>query len=211
MTITLPNMKRPVFWKCNNYKYECDRTCADGPYYKVAHVENTSTLFIKDVTKNCLTWEFDDDNQNAADIHLKIKGLTNTYPDDSTQNGIAVLNGNVTMTITIPKMKRPVTWECHKYKNECDRTCLNGHFYKVTHIVNSSHLSITDGTKGCMTQKFPNANLKAADIHLKINNPKRGLSTPELVRKILGAFIFNAIVVGVLFFGHKYLQNYLSV
>ncbi|XP_036355629.1 uncharacterized protein LOC115230624 [Octopus sinensis] len=108
LTITIPDMKRPVVWKCRNYKYECDKTCADGPDYKVTQDGDTSTLWIKKVTEKCLTWRFDDDNLNAADIDLKIKSFSSANIYKITQSGIAVLNRNLTLSITIPNMKRPV-------------------------------------------------------------------------------------------------------
>ncbi|XP_052833958.1 uncharacterized protein LOC106883299 isoform X2 [Octopus bimaculoides] len=72
LMITIPNMRRPVVWRCHNYKYECDRTCANGTNYKVTQSGNHSTLWIRNVTKECLTWRFDDDNLQGGTIHLKI-------------------------------------------------------------------------------------------------------------------------------------------
>ncbi|XP_036370213.1 uncharacterized protein LOC115225458 [Octopus sinensis] len=73
LSIRIPNMKRPAVWKCHNYKYECDRTCADGPDYKVTQKEDTSTLWIRNITEKCSTWKFEDDNLNGGRIHLEIK------------------------------------------------------------------------------------------------------------------------------------------
>ncbi|XP_014790131.1 uncharacterized protein LOC106883582 [Octopus bimaculoides] len=72
LNITVPNMRRPVVWRCNNYKYECDRTCANGTNYKVMQSGNTSTLSITKVTEDCLTWMFADYNINFGTTDLKI-------------------------------------------------------------------------------------------------------------------------------------------
>eukprot|EP00106_Octopus_bimaculoides_P002347 XP_014769789.1 PREDICTED: uncharacterized protein LOC106868859 isoform X1 [Octopus bimaculoides] len=70
--ITVPNMKRPVVWKSLNYKYECDRTCADGVDYKVTQTGNISTLWIRNVSWKFSTWIFYDDNLHYAQINLDI-------------------------------------------------------------------------------------------------------------------------------------------
>ncbi|XP_036369924.1 uncharacterized protein LOC115225115 isoform X4 [Octopus sinensis] len=173
LSITIPNMKRPVVWKCDNYKYECDRTCADGPDYKVTQDGNTSTLWIKKVTKECSTWKFDDDNLNAADIDLKIKSFSSANIYKITQSGIAVLNGCLTLSITIPDMKRPVVWKCDNYKYECDKTCPDGPDYKVTQDGNTSTLWIKKVTKECSTWKFDDDNLNVGKINLEIKNLSR--------------------------------------
>ncbi|XP_036369942.1 uncharacterized protein LOC115225115 isoform X16 [Octopus sinensis] len=170
LSITIPNMKRPVVWKCDNYKYECDRTCADGPDYKVTQDGNTSTLWIKKVTKECSTWKFDDDNLNAADIDLKIKSFSSANIYKITQSGIAVLNGCLTLSITIPDMKRPVVWKCDNYKYECDKTCPDGPDYKVTQDGNTSTLWIKKVTKECSTWKFDDDNLNVGKINLEIKS-----------------------------------------
>ncbi|XP_029651893.1 uncharacterized protein LOC115225106 isoform X2 [Octopus sinensis] len=72
LSITVPNMRRPVVWQCQNYKYECDRTCANGTNYQVSHSGNTSMLLIRKVTKDCLTWAFADDNINLGRTKLTI-------------------------------------------------------------------------------------------------------------------------------------------
>ncbi|XP_036369978.1 uncharacterized protein LOC115225109 isoform X3 [Octopus sinensis] len=73
LSITISDMERPVVWKCDNYKYECDRTCADGTDYKVTHSGDTSKLWIRKVTEKCLTWKFEDENLNVGKIDLDIK------------------------------------------------------------------------------------------------------------------------------------------
>ncbi|CAI9742548.1 Hypothetical predicted protein [Octopus vulgaris] len=70
--ITIPNIKRPVVWQSLNYKYECDRTCADGDDYKVTLVGNTSSLWIRNVSWKFSTWVFSDDNLQFAKIDLDI-------------------------------------------------------------------------------------------------------------------------------------------
>ncbi|CAI9743493.1 Hypothetical predicted protein [Octopus vulgaris] len=217
LRIKIPNIRQPVVWLFHNYKYECDRTCADGPDYEVANSGGTPTLWIKDVTKKCLTWKFDEDNQNAADNHLKINSLTNAYTDEITKIGIAVNNGNVTMTITLPNMKRPLFWKCDNYKYECDRTCADGPYYKVAHVGNTSTLFIKDVTKNCLTWEFDDDNQNAADIHLKIKDPKteddgsRPYSTLEIFGiiavVIIAVVIIAAILVGLSVFGYNSLKK----
>ncbi|CAI9744057.1 Hypothetical predicted protein [Octopus vulgaris] len=157
LSIYIPNMKRPVVWKCGNYKYECDRTCANGHDYTVTHNGNHSVLWIRKVTKECLTWRFGDGNHNFGKIHLKI-------------NKNVVLGGSATLSIYIPNMKRPVVWKCENYKYECDRTCANGTEYKVTHNGNYSVLWIRKVTKECLTWMFVDDNINFGIIHLKIDN-----------------------------------------
>ncbi|CAI9743597.1 Hypothetical predicted protein [Octopus vulgaris] len=200
LSITISDMKRPVVWKCQNYKYECDRTCADGPYYKVIHSGDTSKLWIRKVTKKCSTWKFEDDNLNIGRIDLKIKRP-------------AVLNGNLTLSITISDMKRPVVWKCHNYKYECDRTCVNSSQYKVTHLEDTSTLWIRNVTKECLTWKFDDDNLNAADIDLEIKNPKpeppkpKTYSTLEIVGIIFGSLFLAGLLVGLALFGYKYFKK----
>ncbi|XP_029651922.1 uncharacterized protein LOC115225116 isoform X6 [Octopus sinensis] len=210
LTITIPDMKRPVVWKCRNYKYECDKTCADGPDYKVTQDGDTSTLWIKKVTEKCLTWRFDDDNLNAADIDLKIKSFSSANIYKITQSGIAVLNRNLTLSITIPNMKRPVVWKCQNYKYECDKTCADGPDYKVTQDGDTSKLWIKKVTEKCSTWKFDDDNLNIGRIDLEIKNPKpkpHGLTTLEIVGIIFGSLILAAILVGLAYFGYKYFKN----
>ncbi|XP_029651898.1 uncharacterized protein LOC115225109 isoform X2 [Octopus sinensis] len=82
LSITISDMERPVVWKCDNYKYECDRTCADGTDYKVTHSGDTSKLWIRKVTEKCLTWKFEDENLNVGKIDLDIKSDTPEASDD---------------------------------------------------------------------------------------------------------------------------------
>ncbi|CAI9743633.1 Hypothetical predicted protein [Octopus vulgaris] len=82
LSITISDMKRPVVWKCDNYKYECDRTCANGTDYKVTHSGDTSKLWIRKVTKKCSTWKFEDDNLNIGRIDLEIKSDTTPEASD---------------------------------------------------------------------------------------------------------------------------------
>ncbi|XP_036369958.1 uncharacterized protein LOC115225116 isoform X8 [Octopus sinensis] len=223
LSITIPNMKRPVVWKCQNYKYECDRTCADGPDYKVTHLGDTSTLWIKNVTEKCLTWKFEDDNLNIGRIDLEIKNLSRAQKYNITQSGfssaniykitqsgIAVLNRNLTLSITIPNMKRPVVWKCQNYKYECDKTCADGPDYKVTQDGDTSKLWIKKVTEKCSTWKFDDDNLNIGRIDLEIKNPKpkpHGLTTLEIVGIIFGSLILAAILVGLAYFGYKYFKN----
>ncbi|CAI9743612.1 XP_036369921.1uncharacterized protein LOC115225115 isoform X2 [Octopus vulgaris] len=127
-----------------------------------------------------------------------------------TQSGPAVLNRNLTLSITIPDMKRPVVWKCQNYKYECDRTCADGRDYKVTHLGDTSTLWIKKVTEKCSTWRFDDYNLKAADIYLEIKNPKpeppkpKTYSILEIVGIIFGSLILAAILVGLAFFGYKY-------
>ncbi|XP_014786929.1 uncharacterized protein LOC106881157 isoform X2 [Octopus bimaculoides] len=71
LSINIPNMMRPLGWKCKTAKYECDLTCAEDKNIKVTHNGNMSTIFIRNVTKQCLTWDFEDNNVNGGRIHLE--------------------------------------------------------------------------------------------------------------------------------------------
>ncbi|XP_052833903.1 uncharacterized protein LOC128251236 [Octopus bimaculoides] len=83
----IPNMKRPVIWRYQNYKYECDLTCANSPEYIVTHNGSISTLWIRSVTKERLSWTFCDDNLNYRKFDLKINSLTREETYKITQNG----------------------------------------------------------------------------------------------------------------------------
>ncbi|XP_029636631.1 uncharacterized protein LOC115211991 isoform X2 [Octopus sinensis] len=71
-TEEIPNLKRPAVWKYNNYKYECDRTCATGAY-TVTQDGNISTLTIKNVSWEFSKWSFNDDDLRVAHLKLDIK------------------------------------------------------------------------------------------------------------------------------------------
>ncbi|XP_014779945.1 uncharacterized protein LOC106876057 isoform X2 [Octopus bimaculoides] len=68
----IPNMKRPVVWQSKNYKYECDRTCANGDHI-VTQDGNVSTLTIKNISWEFSKWSFMDDNIRGALLELDIK------------------------------------------------------------------------------------------------------------------------------------------
>lgn len=72
----IPNMKRPVTWKCNNNKYECEVTCMNSHDHRVTQNGSISTLWIRKVSWECLSWSFSDANFNTVKIDLKENGLT---------------------------------------------------------------------------------------------------------------------------------------
>ncbi|XP_029652234.1 uncharacterized protein LOC115225414 [Octopus sinensis] len=87
LQIVVPNMRRPVFWRCNNHRYECDGTCPYSSDFKVTQSGNASTLWIRKVTKDFLSWTFCDYNINIGKIDLNINGLTSTETYEINQNG----------------------------------------------------------------------------------------------------------------------------
>ncbi|XP_036354967.1 uncharacterized protein LOC115229017 isoform X2 [Octopus sinensis] len=215
LSIYIPNMKRPTVWKCGNYKYECDRTCANGPEYTVTHSGNHSVLWIRKVTKECLTWMFEDDNINVGKIHLKINNLANANDlrtegvYNITQSENVVLGRSAKLSIYIPNMKRPVVWKCGNYKYECDRTCANGHDYKVTHNGNHSVLWIRKVTKKCLTWMFVDDNINVGKIHLKINNEETkdceadGSGIPTSTIVVIFVLCLENIILIILWFKFK--------
>ncbi|XP_029652183.1 uncharacterized protein LOC115225372 [Octopus sinensis] len=181
--IHIPNMRRPVVWQCQNYKFECDVTCTNSDEFKVMQKEGYSLLWMKKVTEECLTWTFADADGNYGIIHLKISSPTRTGSSEIIQNGltkaesyeiyqheIAVPGGRVILYTNFTNMQRPVVWQCQDYKFECDRTCTNGDEFKVVQNNNYSVLWMKKVTEECLTWKFVDANGKGGTIHLKISN-----------------------------------------
>ncbi|XP_029634894.1 uncharacterized protein LOC115210431 isoform X1 [Octopus sinensis] len=72
LVIFIPNMKRPIVWWVNNERYECDSTCMDSSYYKVTQYNDTSTLWIANVTWENSKWFVEDDNLEFGKIDLDI-------------------------------------------------------------------------------------------------------------------------------------------
>ncbi|CAI9721815.1 Hypothetical predicted protein [Octopus vulgaris] len=70
--ISIPNMTRPIVWSVNNHRYECDRTCVDNCYYKVTQYNDTSTLWIANVTWENSKWRVEDKNPEFGEIDLDI-------------------------------------------------------------------------------------------------------------------------------------------
>ncbi|XP_014783837.1 uncharacterized protein LOC106878976 [Octopus bimaculoides] len=80
-------MERPVEWKCKNYTYECDKTCTSTTEFQVTQSGNDSTLWIRDVTNECLSWTFYDNNNNFGKFDLKTNAFTKAETYEITQNG----------------------------------------------------------------------------------------------------------------------------
>ncbi|XP_014788203.2 uncharacterized protein LOC106882146 isoform X2 [Octopus bimaculoides] len=154
LQIEIPNMKRPTIWKYNNYKYECDRTCANSPEYRVTQSGNVSTFRIQSVTKERLSWKFEDYNLNYGKFDLKIHSLTRTEIYNITQSGPVALGGNVSLYIDVYDMKRIVVWKNYYGRYECDTACYNHGNYEVTQNGNSSNLLIRNVTKKDLTWRF---------------------------------------------------------
>ncbi|CAI9743624.1 Hypothetical predicted protein [Octopus vulgaris] len=160
---------------------------ASSHNYKVCPNRRDSVIMAKWILFCCLFVTFDH--------------LSRAQKYNITQSGPAVLNRNLTLSITIPDMKRPVVWKCHNYKYECDRTCANGTDYKVIHSGDTSKLWIRKVTNKCSTWKFEDDNLNIGRIDLEIKNPKpelsgsRPLRTLEIVEIILGILSLAAILV----------------
>ncbi|CAI9743532.1 Hypothetical predicted protein [Octopus vulgaris] len=173
----IPNMKRPVVWKYMNYKYECDRTCANGPEYRVTHKGNVSTLWIRNVTKERLDWKFEDDNLNYRKFDLKINSLTKAETYNITQNESAVLGGSTTLLINVPKLERIIVWK-NKHRNlECDTTCYDYEDYTVNHINDISTVSIRNISESDFSWSFCDKNHCSPDFSLAIKGDTSGASS----------------------------------
>ncbi|XP_014774040.2 uncharacterized protein LOC106871836 [Octopus bimaculoides] len=161
-------MMRPVVWRCENYKYECEWTCANGRDYKVTQSGDTSTLWIRRVTERCLHWKFEDDNLNIGFIKLQLNNLTIAENYKIFQNGPAVLGGNITLHIEVPNMARIIVWRNKYYNLECDWTCDRNGKHEVSHTENVSSLSIKNITGKDLSWTFCDRNHCSPEFTLEI-------------------------------------------
>ncbi|XP_052824926.1 uncharacterized protein LOC106869802 isoform X3 [Octopus bimaculoides] len=70
--IEVPGLKRPFKWFSKCGKFECDTTCANGSDFRLTQNVNTCTLWIGNVTSECLKWYFEDSVLNTGCIKLQI-------------------------------------------------------------------------------------------------------------------------------------------
>uniref|UniRef100_A0A0L8I036 Uncharacterized protein n=1 Tax=Octopus bimaculoides TaxID=37653 RepID=A0A0L8I036_OCTBM len=170
LRIVVPNMRRPVAWSCGNYRYECDTTCINSPDFKVTQSENSSTVWIRKVTKDSLSWTFYDLNFNSGKIDLNINGLRKSETYEISQNEYGVLSVSGYLRIEIPNMKRPVIWRYQNYKYECDLTCANSTEYRVTQSRNVSTFWIRNVTNERLDWTFCDDNLNYGKFDLKMHS-----------------------------------------
>ncbi|XP_029654121.1 uncharacterized protein LOC115227428 isoform X1 [Octopus sinensis] len=206
LLIKIPNMLRPTVWKFNNYKYECDRTCANSPEYRVTQDGDISTFWIRNVTKERLTWKFEDDNLESSKFDLKIHSSTRTEIYKITQSGPVALGGSVTLHIEVAGMKRIVGWKNDYGRYECDMTCYNRSNHEVTQNGNSSKLLIRNVTKQDLTWYFCDFYLCSGNYSLKIKAETTGgggngsgTGIPGYAIAILCVAGFGIIILGVIF------------
>ncbi|CAI9743580.1 Hypothetical predicted protein [Octopus vulgaris] len=172
--INFPNIERPVEWICKNYRYECDdKTCDNTIDFQVTQSGDNSTLWIQNVTNECLTWTFHDNNNNFGKFDLKTNGFRKAETYEITQNNNGTLNVSVTLLIEIPNIKRPTVWKFNNYKYECDTTCANSPEYKVTQDGDISTFWIRNVIKERLTWKFEDDNLESSQFDLKIHSLAR--------------------------------------
>ncbi|CAI9744054.1 Hypothetical predicted protein [Octopus vulgaris] len=113
-------MERPVEWKCKNYTYGCNTTmCTNTNGFQVTQSGNHSTFWIGNISSECLTWTFYDNNNNFGKFDLKTNGFRKAETYEITQNDNGALNVSATLMIEIPNMQRPTVWKYNNYKYEC--------------------------------------------------------------------------------------------
>ncbi|XP_036355633.1 uncharacterized protein LOC115230628 isoform X2 [Octopus sinensis] len=154
LLIEIPNMKRPTVWKYNNYKYECDTTCANSPEYKVTQDGDISTFWIRNVIKERLTWKFEDDNLESSQFDLKMHSLARRESYNITQSEPVALGHNVILHIEVAEMTGIVFWKNDNGRYECNPTCYNYGNYEVTQVGSISTLLIRNVTKQDLTWRF---------------------------------------------------------
>ncbi|CAI9739300.1 Hypothetical predicted protein [Octopus vulgaris] len=88
-TEEIPNLRTPFHWSCGNRRYECDKTCLDHKDFKVTNRGNSSTFWIRSVTKECLKWKFNVEPrtlmaETLGTIEIQLKTTTTTTTTDTT-------------------------------------------------------------------------------------------------------------------------------
>ncbi|XP_052824318.1 uncharacterized protein LOC106876058 isoform X2 [Octopus bimaculoides] len=159
-------MKRPVVWQSKNYKYECDRTCANGDHI-VTQDGNVSTLTIKNISWEFSKWSFMDDNIRGALLEMDIKVKPTIQIMNETD---CIYNVTAQCSLPVTHIECFIGKDLQKFSSNKTENCLDGKTYTF-----SATLKPHSGNLKCsftMDNIFSTERTK----EVKCNNPSAATS-----------------------------------